>query len=158
MRRHLIERLEEEIDRSKRFGFKLSFLMIDVDHFKHFNDQYGHLVGDVVLKQVADSIKKNVREVDLVGRYGGGGVGVLFIDTDEEGAVFVAERIRKAVSERAFKAYDENLKATISIGCSTFSQKINAVDLLVDTADSALYQAKRQGRNKVCLSTITGSL
>jgi len=157
VRRHLLERLEEEIDRSKRFGFKLSFLMIDVDHFKLFNDQYGHLVGDVVLKQVADTIKKNVREVDLAGRYGGEEFGVLLIDTDEEGAFFVAERIRKAVADRAFKAYDENLKVTISIGCSTFSQKINAVDLLVDTADSALYQAKRQGRNKVCLSSISAT-
>ena len=157
VRRHLVERLEEEVERAKRFGFKLSFLMIDIDYFKHFNDRYGHLVGDVVLKQVAETVKKSVREIDLVGRYGGEEFGVLLIDTDQEGAFFVAERIRRAVADKVFKAYDESLKVTISVGCSSYSEKISDVDLLVDTADSALYQAKRQGRNRVCVSTIAGT-
>ena len=151
VRRHLAERLEGEMDRAKRFGVKLSFLMIDVDDFKHFNDHYGHLVGDVVLRQVAETVQKNIREVDLAGRYGGEEFGVLLVETDEAGAFYVAERIRKAVSEKSFKAYDENLKVTVSIGCSHYMPALNNATLLVDAADSALYQAKRQGKNRVCL-------
>ncbi len=157
VRRHLVERLEGEVRRSKRFGYKLSFLMIDIDHFKRFNDEYGHLVGDVVLKKVAETIRKNIREIDLVGRYGGEEFGVLLIETDEAGAFFVAERMRRAIEEKMFIAYDETLKVTISIGCSAFSQSINDVSLIVDAADSALYQAKRQGRNRVCVSTLSNS-
>ncbi len=152
VRRHLQERLLGELDRSKRFGFKLSYLMIDIDHFKRFNDNYGHLVGDVVLKQVAETIKSSVREVDLVGRYGGEEFGVLLIETDENLAFMVAERIRRSIEEKIFKAYDEKLKVTVSIGCSTYSYyEITDAPLLVESADSALYQAKRQGRNRVCL-------
>ncbi len=152
VRRHLMDRLMGELDRSKRFGFKLSFLMIDIDYFKRFNDNYGHLVGDVVLKQVADSIKSSVREVDMVGRYGGEEFAVLLIETDENLAMMVAERIRRSIEERAFKAYDEKLKVTVSIGCSTYAY-YDSTDaaMIIDAADSALYQAKRQGRNRVCL-------
>ncbi len=152
VRRHLLDRLIGELDRSKRFGYKLSFLMIDIDYFKRFNDNYGHLVGDAVLKQVAETIKSSVREVDLVGRYGGEEFGVLLIETDENLALMVADRIRRSVEEKAFKAYDEKLKVTVSIGCSTYAY-YDATDapLILESADSALYQAKRQGRNRVCL-------
>lgn len=150
VRRHLMERFEGELERSKRFDFKLSYLMVDIDHFKNINDQYGHLVGDVVLKQVAQIIKKNVRELDLVGRYGGEEFGVLLIETDDSGALYVAERIRAAVEEKDFKAYDENLKVTLSIGCSTLSDKAKDVAFLIETADAALYKAKHEGRNRVC--------
>jgi diguanylate cyclase (GGDEF)-like protein len=155
VRRHLLERLAAEITRSKKFGFKLSFLMIDIDHFKQFNDHYGHLVGDVVLKQVAETIRKSTREIDIVGRHGGEEFGVILIETDDSGAFFVAERIRHAVAERIFKAYDENLKVTISIGCSTYSQKLHDLGALVDAADGALYQAKREGRNRVCSANVS---
>jgi len=155
VRRHLAERLEGEMDRAKRFGVKLSFLMIDIDDFKHFNDHYGHLVGDVVLRQVAETIQKNIREVDLAGRYGGEEFGVLLVETDEAGAFYVAERIRRAVSEKSFKAYDENLKVSVSIGCSQYTPALNDAGLLVDAADSALYQAKRQGKNRVCVSGLS---
>jgi diguanylate cyclase (GGDEF)-like protein len=80
---------------------------------------------------------------------------VLLIETDESGSFFVAERIRRAISEKVFLAYDEELKVTVSIGCCTYTQAINETELLVDAADSALYQAKRQGRNRVCLSNLT---
>ncbi len=157
VRRHLLERLEGEILRCKKLGCKLSFLMIDVDHFKNFNDQYGHLVGDVVLKQVTDTIRKNIRELDLAGRYGGEEFGVILVDTDESGAFFVAERICHAIGEKTYRAYDENLKVTVSIGCSTYSEKMNDVHFIVDAADSALYQAKQQGRNKVCVANLADS-
>ena len=153
VRHHLIERLESEMDRSKRFGLKLSFLMIDIDHFKHFNDEYGHLVGDVVLRQVAQTIKKNVREVDFVGRYGGEEFGVGLIETDAGTAFLVAERIRRAIGENVFEAFDEKLNVNVSVGCSALTVVTNTVYTLVEAADAALYQAKRMGRNRVCPST-----
>lgn len=151
VRRHLMDRFQAEIDRCKRFGLKLSFLMIDVDHFKRFNDEYGHLVGDVVLRHVAATIKSNTREVDLVGRYGGEEFGVLLIETDESHAVMAAQRIRQAVAEKTFTAYDENLKVTISLGCATYSPGRTELSPIVEAADSALYEAKRQGRDRVCV-------
>ncbi len=154
VRRHLLQRLEDELDRSRRLGLKLSFLMIDIDDFKYFNDQYGHLVGDVVLREVADTIRRSIREVDLVGRYGGEEFGVFLIETDESGAFFVAERIRRAVADRSYRAYDENLKVTVSIGCSTFSRAHQDASQIVDSADIALYQAKRQGKNRVHLASM----
>ena len=151
VRRHLMERLQGEVDRCKRFGLKLSFLMIDVDFFKRFNDDYGHLVGDVVLKHVAATIKASTREVDLVGRYGGEEFGVLLVETDQSHAAAAAERIRSAIAERAFTAYDEILKVTISVGCATYSPLRNEAPLIVEAADAALYEAKHRGRNQVCV-------
>ncbi len=154
VRRHLLARLEGELERSSRLGLKLSFLMIDIDDFKHFNDQYGHLVGDVILKEVADTLKKNIREVDLAGRYGGEEFGVFLTETDESGAFFVAERIRRALAEKDYKAFDENLKVTVSIGCSTYTPAAGGGDSLVETADAALYEAKRLGKNRVHVSNV----
>ena len=153
VRRHLMERLEGEMDRSKRFGLKLSFLMIDVDHFKLINDEHGHLVGDVVLRQLAAAVKKSVREVDFVGRYGGEEFAVGLIETDEATAQLVAERIRKSVASKEFKAYGEDLKVTVSIGCATSGLMLNSVNQVVEAADEALYQAKRLGRNRVCAAS-----
>ncbi len=154
VRRHLMERLEGEFARSRKLGLKLSLLMIDVDHFKRFNDQHGHLVGDAVLKQVAETIAKNIREIDLVGRYGGEEFAVLLIETDESGAFFAAERIRRAVQEKNVRAYDEDLEATISIGCATLTGDLNEPGALVEAADEALYQAKKDGRNRVCFQRL----
>ncbi|OIO38584.1 MAG: hypothetical protein AUJ72_02360 [Candidatus Omnitrophica bacterium CG1_02_46_14] len=153
VRRHLMERFEGELNRSKKFDFNLSVLMIDVDYFKGFNDRYGHLVGDVVLKQTAETIKKNIRELDLVGRYGGEEFLVLLVETDLSGALYVAERIRAAIAGRIFKAYDENLKSTVSIGCSGLSKDRPDAGSILESADQALYQAKHQGRNRVCLGS-----
>jgi diguanylate cyclase (GGDEF)-like protein len=152
VRHHLVERMEGEMDRSKRFGLKLSFLMIDIDHFKQFNDEFGHLVGDVVLKQVAQTIKKNIREVDFVGRYGGEEFGVALIETDEGTAFLVAERIRRSIAEKVFEAFEEKLSVNVSIGCATLSPSVGTVFSLVEAADGALYQAKRLGRNRVCVA------
>lgn len=153
VRRHFLERLKGEIGRSKKFSFNLSFLMIDVDYFKDVNDRYGHLVGDVVLAQTAETIKKNVRELDLVGRYGGEEFGVLLVETDRSGALLVAERIRIAVAETNFKAYDEKLRATLSIGCASLSKDLADAGSLIEAVDGALYEAKHRGRNRVCLAS-----
>ncbi|GEM_PF-684077 len=154
VRRHLLERLQDEVERSRRLELKLSFLMVDVDDFKHFNDQYGHLVGDVVLKEVAETIRRSIREVDLVGRYGGEEFGVFLIETDESGAFFVAERIRRAIADRTYKAYDEDLSVTVSIGCATRSGLTGDAAALIESADAALYKAKYLGKNRVHLASM----
>lgn len=150
VRRHFLERLHEEMTRSLRYSLNLSFLMLDIDHFKQQNDTHGHLVGDVVLKETAQILKANLREVDLLSRYGGEEFSIVLPDTDEEGALQVAERIRLAVEEYDFKAYEELLKITISIGVAVFPEDAANVQGLIDRADSALYQAKQKGRNRVC--------
>jgi diguanylate cyclase (GGDEF)-like protein len=153
-RHHLLERFETELERSKRLGLKLSFLMLDIDHFKRFNDEYGHLVGDQVLKQAAAELKKSVRELDIVGRYGGEEFGILLVETGASEAHQAAERLRRAIAEKAYLAYEEPLRVTVSIGVATFSEKLDTVSRLVDAADGALYRAKREGRNRVCVSGV----
>lgn len=157
-RRHITERFQEELKRSKVRNIKMSFLMIDVDFFKKFNDQYGHLTGDQILREVGLLIKENIREIDIAGRYGGEEFCVILPDTDHQGAQYAAERIRKAIEDALIKAYDASVKVTVSIGTSTFPGDGRKMDELIDKADWALYRAKKLGRNKVCSFGIyTGS-
>ncbi len=149
-RRYFFERLGEEFERSKRHGFKFSFLMLDIDDFKKCNDTYGHLVGDAVLKEVAHIAKAGVREIDLVARYGGEEFCVILPETDKAGAMLVAERIRKRVEENIFKAYDEKLNITISVGLAAYPSDSEEAFDLIDRADKALYTAKSSGKNIVC--------
>lgn len=150
-RRYLLERFNEEMERSKKFKFNFSFLMIDIDHFKDYNDRYGHLVGDAILREISKTIKENIRQIDLVGRYGGEEFSVILSETDKYGARFVAERIRQAIEYGSIKVYDEDLKVTISIGISTFPDDAKDIQILIDRADWALYRAKQTGRNRVCV-------
>lgn len=149
VRRYFMERFREEFERSVRHKFKMAFLMADLDDFKKCNDRFGHLVGDAVLKEVAHILKLNIREIDLLGRYGGEEFSVLLPETDTAGAVHVAERLRHAVAARTFKAYDETVRITISIGGCVFPQDASAQAELIEMADQALYEAKIKGRNKV---------
>ena len=151
VRRHLLMRLQDEVDRCRQHHLQLSFLMIDIDNFKGFNDLYGHLIGDRVLREVAQTVRKNVREIDLVARYGGEEFCVVLPETDGAGALLIADRIRKAVFEKSLKVYDETIRITVSIGVSSFLGGVQEPSSLVEAADSALYQAKRQGKNKICL-------
>jgi diguanylate cyclase (GGDEF)-like protein len=148
-RRYLMDRLEEEMDRSALHKMSLSVLMIDVDHFKGFNDQYGHLVGDQVLRSISLMIEENIREIDYVGRYGGEEFCAVLPDTDSEGGFFVAERIRKAIEEAEIDAYDTKIKVTVSLGIASFPQDAKAALELIDKADWALYRSKKRGRNCV---------
>lgn len=125
--------------------------MLDIDHFKEYNDKYGHLVGDVLLKEISRIIKDSIRQIDLVGRYGGEEFSIILTETDKEGAVFAAERIRQSVQNRSIRAYDEDLKVTISIGISVYPGHGQDAAGLIEKADQALYQAKDTGRNRVCL-------
>ncbi|MDD5565798.1 MAG: GGDEF domain-containing protein [Candidatus Omnitrophica bacterium] len=149
-RRYWFERFSEELERSKKLGHTLSCLMIDIDHFKEYNDQYGHLVGDSILKEVSRTIKENIREIDIMGRYGGEEFCVVLTETEKEDAGFVANRILQAVQQRKIVAYDETFTITISIGIAMFPGNAQECNVLIDKADKALYEAKRSGRNKVC--------
>ena len=150
-RRYFLERFNEELERSRKFKYKLSFLMADIDHFKYFNDNYGHLVGDAILREITKTIKESIRQIDFMGRYGGEELSTVLTGTDKDQARIACERIRQAIESRRFTVYDENLKVTISIGVSTFPNDAADSLTLIDKADKALYQAKQAGRNRVCV-------
>lgn len=149
LRRYFLHRFEEELKRSRHHGLVLSFLMVDIDHFKNYNDKYGHLVGDAVLKEIAKMLREGVREVDFVGRYGGEEFCAMLPETHKKGAYEVAERVRWLVENCHFKAYDEETSLTISIGVSTFPADADTGQELIDKADAALLKAKESGRNRV---------
>ncbi len=149
-RRYFMMRLLEEFSRAQKFSLNISFVMIDIDNFKKINDTYGHLVGDVVLKEIAKAIKENVREIDSVSRLGGEEFAVILPETDKAAAIIAAERIRGKVSQKMIRAFDEVLSVTISIGIASFPQNTLYADVLMEIADKALYQAKQSGKNQVC--------
>ncbi|ETK40428.1 diguanylate cyclase [Pseudomonas fluorescens FH5] len=149
-RRTLDERLRLEWDRAQRSIESLSVLMIDVDHFKAFNDRHGHQGGDEALRAVAQVIASHIRRpADLAARYGGEEFAVVLPNTDAKGAWVIAEHIRKGVQHLPRKAGDEQ-PITVSIGMSTWQKhsRISLEDLLLK-ADQALYQAKHSGRNRI---------
>jgi len=150
-RRALAQRIEEEVHRAQRFGNELSALMIDIDHFKAFNDRHGHLLGDHVLKQVARTLRRHLRKVDTLARYGGEEFCVLLVRTSRTRAHEVAEKLRRAVEKRTFARIraDRRLAITISVGVATLAQELEGPTPLLDAADAALYAAKREGRNCV---------
>jgi len=153
-RAYSLERFKEELERSLRFKLKFSILMADIDHFKKFNDRYGHLVGDVILKEIVKMIKENLRHVDLVGRYGGEEFLILLPETNKENALVAAERIRRKVQVSPILAYDETIRVTLSIGVSSFPDDGQDQRDLLDKADWALYRSKNTGRNRVSAYSI----
>ncbi|MBI4358655.1 MAG: GGDEF domain-containing protein [Candidatus Omnitrophica bacterium] len=163
VRRHFLERFYEELRRAVRFRFPLSVLMVDVDHFKSYNDEFGHLVGDRALREVAQIIRANIRRVDVIGRYGGEEFLIVAPEIEKKQGFELAERVRSAVARKRLQLYDEEIQLTVSIGLSSFpedmpggSLPIEGVDfsqdfvsLLIEKADQALYRAKEEGRNRV---------
>ena len=148
--RHSMELVSEEFDRSSRYGTPLSLLMIDLDHFKSFNDENGHLAGDAALKAVGRLLSDALRTVDHVGRYGGEEFLVILSHTDDESARRTAERLRSLVEAHAFGPGPAPRRITASIGVATHpgSSTRSPVELLSE-ADRALYRAKEAGRNRV---------
>lgn len=149
-RRYILERFIEELKRSKSRGIHMSFIIIDVDNFKSYNDNYGHLTGDQILREVGGIIRDNIREIDVAARYGGEEFCVILPETDKAGAHYAAERIRVAAEKAVIKAYDATVKVTISAGTSTFPDDGTDKTELIDKADWGLYRAKKSGRNRVC--------
>ena len=144
-RRYLEERLAEEIKRSNRHGFPMSFMMIDVDNFKTYNDNFSHPEGDTALQLVAHCLKDTLRGADVAARYGGEEFSILLPQTNSLEAETIAERIRQRVESTPFP----NRQVTISIGVASCSKIICDAKEIVATADKALYEAKRKGRNNV---------
>ncbi|MET0846023.1 MAG: GGDEF domain-containing protein [Pseudomonas sp.] len=143
--------LQREIEMSRRHLMPLSLLMLDIDHFKNVNDNYGHSAGDDVLKAVAAAIKNQLRNVDMVFRFGGEEFLILLSNTNREAAAMVGERLRFAAQAQNYKADGNMVELTVSLGCSTLLPGESAESLL-RRADSALYVAKREGRNRLAMA------
>lgn len=148
-RRHFIELAKREFGRAQRHQRPLVAIMLDIDHFKQVNDAYGHAVGDQVLKIVTERCQKTVREIDILGRYGGEEFVVLLIETDLNGARIVAERLRKCVAEPPINTDGGALTITVSVGVGILDKECPDLDHLLQRADQALYVSKQAGRNRV---------
>jgi diguanylate cyclase (GGDEF)-like protein len=144
-RRYLEERLSEEIKRSNRYGYPMSFMMIDVDDFKSFNDTFGHAEGDKALKMVGHSLRETLRSADVAARYGGEEFSILLPQTTPQEAETIAERLRENIASAEFS----NRRITVSIGIASCCLELNSAQELIIAADKALYEAKRRGRNNV---------
>jgi diguanylate cyclase (GGDEF)-like protein len=151
-RKHILELLDREISRSRRYGHPVSVLMLDIDHFKNVNDTYGHQTGDAVMRRLADCLCETVRENDLVGRYGGEEFLILLPDSNARNSAQTAQRIRKMVQDLEIETSNENVSVTVSIGVSSYPQYGQDANAVICAADAALYQAKSSGRNQVVLS------
>lgn len=148
-RRHLLQRAEEEFERANRHSTDLSVIMIDADHFKNVNDTYGHDVGDEVLRQLTRTAEKQLRRSDLLARFGGEEFVVLAPETDLDGAVDLAERIRRSIDALRIPVDEGELRFTVSLGVAQATASDQSVESTLKKADQALYQAKEQGRNRV---------
>ncbi len=143
------EVMTAEIYRAGRYKNKLTLLLMDIDHFKNFNDTYGHPVGDEVLRMVAATLQKAARSTDLVARYGGEEFVVVMIQSDEGHSRIVAERIRQSIEAMDIPHEDKVLKVTVSIGSATFPEDAAEKQALIDNSDKAMYHSKENGRNRV---------
>ncbi len=147
----LDEQMHREISHARRQNSSCAMLMLDIDHFKSINDRYGHIIGDCALKAVAAMIKNCKRDGDLLFRYGGEEFVILMRDTDRDGAVLLAQRVRRYIEDNSCNCSGAELRMTVSIGVSVLQDTDTAVSLFA-RADQALYSAKRNGRNQVCVA------
>lgn len=145
----ILEILEREVAQSQRSGLPMAIAMLDVDHFKRVNDTYGHLGGDDVLREVAARVTDAVRRTDWIGRYGGEELIAVLPNLDLDGATLPMERLRECIAERKFDVRGTGVAVTLSIGVAWFEGKNDDSSSLIERADAALYEAKRQGRNRV---------
>ena len=150
-RRYFNERLLDEIERAQRYSETVSILMRDIDHFKRVNDTYGHPFGDSVLCWVGDQLQKNLRKTDVISRYGGEEFAILLLNTKKAEASNIAEKIRDSIEKSLFSHLNTGIKITLSFGVATLGNDSNSFEGLLTKVDNALYSAKIQGRNRVCL-------
>jgi len=157
-RRFFDERIVEEYRRAQRYADPVSLIMLDLDHFKQVNDRHGHPVGDLVLREAARLLRSSIRDPDICARYGGEEFAVILPKTHVAGALAVAERIWREMGAKIYKVPPDapggplDLQVTASIGLAFYPSKdITSAELLLKYADEALYEAKRAGRNTICL-------
>ncbi len=148
-KRYLFEALDKELIRARRYDRQLSLLIFDIDYFKNINDQYGHLAGDYVLRELARIVQERIRRDEVFARYGGEEFVIALPETSLQGAVTLAENLRARVETHGFSFQGERIPVTISVGCAVLGEEKNAADL-IQLADDKLYEAKRGGRNRVC--------
>ena len=151
-RRHFLETGAREVERSRRSGSPLAFLMLDLDNFKDVNDRYGHPTGDATLRLFADTCAKTLRAADIFGRLGGEEFAILLPDTPEEGAQTLAQRLRRDVEKTAFPSEEGTFCVTVSIGIASMTDPEDSLNDLMHRADRALYESKRAGRNRVTVA------
>jgi diguanylate cyclase (GGDEF)-like protein len=153
---YFLERLNEEIGRAHLECKSLALIMLDVDHFKDYNDRYGHVMGDRVLSKIVQAIRAHVHESDLVGRWGGEEFCIALLETDSPGALYIAERIRQTLAETHIEQKDGTviLPPTVSQGIAIFPEHGGDGAILIDLADTALYRAKEHGRDQISIATV----
>lgn len=149
--RHFQTLLNQQIDVATRYRHKIGLLLFDIDHFKQFNDTYGHAIGDLVLKEVARTVQGAIRSSDTLARYGGEEFVVLIPQSDEDGAMQSAERVRASVENMNVSHEGKALHVTISIGVCLFPEMAEVKQDFIDGADKAMYYSKKTGRNRVTL-------
>ncbi len=150
-RKHFFELAEREFQRAKLHQYSLSIIMIDIDRFKNINDQYGHLLGDKVLKLIVKKLKETIRKTDILGRYGGEEFVIALPQTNKEKAYKIAEKLRHTIeTSKLITKKHGILSLTISLGVASISEETKEIGEIVGEADKALYEAKEQGRNLVC--------
>lgn len=150
-RRYCLERLREEFERSRAHNLNLTVIMIDADDFKNCNDKMGHLVGDNVLLEIGNRIKSSIREVDMLSRFGGEEFMIFAPNTSKDMAFIIAQRILNSVRETPIRSYDETVNMTVSIGLASYPVDAKNPEDIIGKADWSLYQAKRMGKNRVCV-------
>jgi two-component system cell cycle response regulator len=149
-RRALLEALEREVDRARRYNLVLTLLMVDLDHFKHINDTLGHVVGDTVLSQLGELLRREVRSVDTVARYGGEEFVILLPETAAHGAMIFADRMRQRIANYVFGDPGRPVRITVSVGVACYPDRaVESPESFIALADAALYRAKADGRNVV---------
>jgi len=148
-----LDRVQEEISRQLRKKNELSFLMIDLDYFKQYNDKYGHVAGDIVLRTVSLILSEMFREAgNIVCRYGGEEFAILLPDCSKEKAAELAEKVRDRIAGQTIILRRVKTTITVSIGVASLSQNVASKQELIHLADQALYKAKQSGRNQVCIA------
>jgi len=150
-RQSLVKSLQIEFERSKRYDSPLSFIILDVDHFKHVNDTYGHQKGDEILITFASLLKKFCRANDIAARYGGEEFVMILPQSNAQGAFKIAERVREEMMKLNFTGNESNFSVTVSCGVAEFNKNYESINGLIDAADRGLYEAKNGGRNKTTL-------
>jgi diguanylate cyclase (GGDEF)-like protein len=148
-KRYLFEALDKELIRARRYDRQLSLLIFDIDYFKNINDQYGHLAGDHVLRDLARIVQERIRRDEVFARYGGEEFVIVLPETPLAGGVALAENLRARVETHPFAFQGERIPVTISVGCAMLGEEKTAAEL-IQRADDKLYEAKRGGRNRVC--------